>query len=326
MMVRRTVAVGAGVLVLIVFVLGVRGCVDSRKTSAIETYVGDVDALMQESNDESEALFDQLQGGDGTTDVDVLNALNSFRVQSAQLVDRAADLDTPDDLAGAQRHVVDTLAFRRDGIAQIANAVQAAAGDEQEGAADSIAGAMQLFLTSDQIYFRRVLPEIDAVLEQEGISADLTKSQFLPDVVWLDPTEVASLVSGIGTGGGEAAPGLHGNGLGTVTLGGQVLVPGGSNTLAIASDLGFEIQVANQGENTETDVTVRVTLGTGGDEITRETVLDTIAPGETKPVDIPLDETPPTGQNVPINVEIVPVAGEVKTDNNSADFSVIFTS
>jgi hypothetical protein len=325
-MVRRSVALGVGVLVLILFVLGVRGCLDSRKQSAIESYVADVDALMEESNDQSEALFGQLQGGDGSTGVDVLNALNSFRVQSAQLVDRASALDTPGELAAAQRQVVDTLAFRRDGIAGIANAVQASAGDEQEGAADSVAQSMQLFLASDQIYAARVTPEIDAVLQEEGVRTDLTQSQFLPDIIWLDPTEVAGLVSGIGTGGGEAAPGLHGNGLGTVTLGGQTLTPGGSNTIAAADDLTFEVQVANQGENTETDVTVRVTLGQGGGGITRETVLDTIAAGETKSVSIPLDETPPTGQNVPINVEIEPVAGEEKTDNNSADFTVIFTS
>lgn len=326
MMVRRTVALGVGVLVLILFVLGVRGCLDSRKQSAIESYVGDVDALMQESNDESDALFDQLQGSDGATDVDLLNALNSFRVQSAQLVDRASALDTPGDLASAQRHVVDTLAFRRDGIAAIANAVQASAGDEQEGAAESIAQSMQLFLASDQIYATRVVPEIDSVRREEDVSVELTESQFLPDIVWLDPTEVATLVAGIGTGGGEAAPGLHGNGLGTVTLGGQVLTPGGSSTIAVSDDLTFEVQVANQGEHTETDVTVRVTLGQGGGAITRETVLDTIAPGETKPVGIPLDETPPTGQNVPIEVEVEPVTGEEKTDNNSAEFTVIFTS
>jgi hypothetical protein len=39
-----------------------------------------------------------------------------------------------------------------------------------------------------------------------------------------------------------------------------------------------------------------------------------------------LAEKPPTGENVPVNVEVEPVPGEEKTDNNSADFTVIFTS
>ena len=95
--------------------------------------------------------------------------------------------------------------------------------------------------------------------------------------------------------------------------------------MRLADDLKFVIQVANQGENTETDVKVNVTVGKGGDAIKLDKVLDTIAAGETKPVEIPLADQPPTGQNVPITVEIEPVPGEKKTDNNGGTFSAIFT-
>ena len=85
------------------------------------------------------------------------------------------------------------------------------------------------------------------------------------------------------------------------------------------------IQVANQGENTETDVKVNVTVGRGDDAIKLDKVLDTIAAGETKPVEIPLADQPPTGQNVPITVEVEAVPGEKKTDNNKGTFAAIFT-
>jgi CARDB protein len=134
-------------------------------------------------------------------------------------------------------------------------------------------------------------------------------------------------VAGIRSGGGDddqaAAPGLHGNGLGTVTLGGVALVPGGSATVPLTGDLAFEVQVSNQGENTETDVPVRVTVG---DAPSAEETIDEIAAGETKTVSIPLDEQPPTGENVPVEVEVEPVPGEEMTDNNTGDFAVIFTS
>jgi hypothetical protein len=42
-------------------------------------------------------------------------------------------------------------------------------------------------------------------------------------------------------------------------------------------------------------------------------------------VTIPLTEQPPTGQNVPITVEVEPVPGEEMTDNNVQEFTVIFT-
>jgi hypothetical protein len=333
MMVRRSLAAGAGLLVLILLVFGVRGCLDSRKDAAINDWVRDVDALMKESNGESDALFEQLDGGGGGTDVEVENALNSFRIQSAQLVDRASGLDHPGDLDSAQSQLVETLTFRAEGIAQIADALPSALtdGDQAEGAAKKIADAMQLFLTSDQIYVKRVLPDINEVLKDAGLSQSLAESTFLPDLAWLDPAEVADRLGGIASGGGasdgEAAPGLHGNGLGAVTLGGQTLTPGGSTSVTASSDLSFDVQVLNQGENTETDVKVTATVGSGGDEITAEGVIDTIAAGESQTVSIPLKGTPPTGQAVPIKIEVELVPGEDESvGNNVADFSAIFTS
>jgi len=334
-MVRRSIAAGAGLLVLILLVFGVRGCLDSRKDAAINDWVRDVDALMKESQAESNGLFDQLGGSEGATAVDVENALNSFRIQSAQLVERANGLDYPDELDSAQSHVVETLTFRAEGIAQIANQLPNALtdGDQADGAAEEIAKAMQLFLTSDQIYARRVLPEVDAVLTDRGLSQTVTRSTFLKDLGWLDPAEVASRLGGISSGGGdegaedEETSGPRGNGLGTVTLGGVALTPGGSDTVTASSDLAFDVQVVNQGQSTETDVTVTATVGGGGDEITAEGVIDTIAPGEAQTVSIPLGQAPPTGQAVPItiDIELVPTEDE-SVGNNTGQFSVIFTS
>lgn len=333
MMVRRSLAAGAGLLVLILLVFGVRGCLDSRQDSAINDWVRDVDALVKESNGESDSLFEQLDGGGGGTDVEVENALNSFRIQSAQLVDRAKGLDHPGDLDTAQAQLVETLSFRAEGIAQIADALPSALtdGDQAEGAAKKIAEAMQLFLTSDQIYARRVLPEINQVLEDNSLSQSLAESTFLKDLGWLDPAEVADRLGGIASGGGagdeEAAPGLHGNGLGTVTLGGQTLTPGGAASVSASGDLAFDVQVLNQGENTETDVKVTATVGSGADAIAGEAVIDTIAAGEAQTVSIPLEGTPPTGQAVPVKIEVELVPGEDESvGNNEAEFSVIFTS
>ncbi|MEX1141891.1 MAG: hypothetical protein WD993_06040 [Thermoleophilaceae bacterium] len=330
-MVRRSVAAGAGLLVLILLVVGVRGCLDSRKEAAINDYVRDVDALMNESDRFGEALFSQLAGGGGATDVEIQNALNTFAIESTRLVERADLIDTPDELAGAQRYVIDTLELRSEGIGLVAdnlpNAI--ATGDRQEGAAEEIARAMQVFLTSDILYFRRVRPQIDAVLREEELEQQLGASTYIEDITWVDPAEIASRIEGVGgtASDEEAAAGVHGNGLGTVTLGGQTLTPDGSTGVTVSEDLTIAVQVANQGEHTETDVPVTVTIGSGGDAIEREKVLATIAAGETKTVEIPIDRQPPTGQTVPVGVEIGLVSGEDESiGNNAADFSVIFTS
>jgi len=331
LMIRRTIAIVGGLIVLVLLVLGVRGCLNARKEQALQDYVTDANELVRLSNAESRSLFRVLQGPGGQDQaVNTENALNGLRVESSGLVDRAGDLDSPDEVSTAQDYLVETLELRRDGIAGVADALpQALADQERRQSTQRVSEMMQVFLAGDVIYAARYVPRLDQSLKDEDVATENpVRSAFIPDVEWLDPSFVADQVAGIrtGEGGGAAAPGLHGNGLGTVSLGGVALTPGASATVPLTDDLAFDVQVSNQGENTETDVNVKVTVGGGGDAIKLEEPLDTIAAGETKTVSLPLTEQPPTGQNVPITVEIEPVPGEEKTDNNSGDYSVIFTS
>ena len=320
---------GAGVLVLLLIVLGFRGCLDARKERAFKDYVRDVGALVQESDQESDALFQLLRDSGDANEADIANQLNAFRNQAAQLVDRAGGIDHPGDVDSAHTYLVEVFEFRSDGVAQIAEELPNAIADQgdRRGGTVKIAAAMQNFLTSDVLYQTRFTPNLNDALKKADLGEKVPGSGFLPDVDWLEPTTVADRVRSLGGTGatGDAAPGLHGNGLGAVTVGGQTLTAGGSASVRLAEDLKFTIQVANQGENTETDVKVNVTVGRGGDVIKLNKVLDTIAAGETKPVEIPLADQPPTGQNVPITVEVEPVAGEKKTDNNKGTFAAIFT-
>ena len=331
LMVRRSVAAGAGVLVLILLILLARGCLNARKEQAFKDYVRDVGALVQESDQESDLLFKLLSAGEGS-DVDVENQLNAFAGESAKLVDRARETEHPDELASAQRFLVESLEFRRDGIVGIARALPNAIARQQERrqGTEAIAEQMQKFLTSDRIYFDRVIPNLQASLKEEGLGDQPPESEFLPNVDWLQPETVADRVGKLGGGGGgagdeAAAPGLHGNGIASVTLGGQALNPGAAASVRVTDDLKLVVQVANQGENTETDVKVNATIGKGGEAIKLTKVLGSIAAGETKPVEMPVAARPPTGQNVPITVEVDAVPGEKKTDNNKGTYSAIFT-
>lgn len=330
-MARRTVAAVGALIVFILLVLLVRGCLDARKEQSMEDYANNSAELLRASKLEGDQLFEVLQGPGGTDEaVNIRNALNGYRVEAANLVDRARDLDVPDEVSDAQRYLVDVLELRRDGLALVSDAVRVALGDEdrREGA-QRITQGMQIFLASDTLERVRFQRELDEALEAEELTQPrLPEDGFVPDVEWLDQTFVADQVNGLrsGAGGDEpATPGLHGNGLAAVSLGGTTLTPGGSASVQLTGDLAFEIQVQNQGENTETDVNVVVTIGEGGDAIELAEPIDTIAVGEIQTVTIPLSEEPPTGQNVPITVEVEPVPGEEMTDNNIQEFTVIFT-
>jgi hypothetical protein len=330
-MVRRTIAIVGGVIVLILLVLLVRSCFNARKENAIKNYANDSAELLRASKVEGDGLFQLLQGQGGADQAtSIINQLNGYRSESASLVDRANRLDVPGDLSDAQDELLSVLELRRDGLAKITDALRVALGDQnrREGTTE-VAKQMQVFLASDVVDTLRFRGDLYQVLGDQDLSAPaLPKNGFVPDIQWLQPDFVADQVNALRTGtggGGSAAPGLHGNGIAAVSLGGVALAPGGSASVQLTGNLAFEIQVQNQGENTENDVTVTVTVGDGGDADQREKTIDTIAPGEIQTVTIPLDKQPATGQNVPIKVEVKPVPGEQKTDNNTQQSSVIFT-
>jgi hypothetical protein len=331
LLVRRVVAGVVGFVVLLLLIFGIRGCLNSRKEQAFKDYGRDVGALIQESDQQSKSLYELLGDPADRSPVDVESAINGFRADAAQLVDRAKDTDHPDDVNSAHRYLVQTLEFRRDGIGAIARELPSALAERgRSEASRRIAAQMQNFLASDVIYSQRVVPDLQGELKDEDLldEVNVPRSQFLPDIEWLSATTVTDRIAGGGGAGDRAAtPGTHGNGLGTVTVmpRGIQLVEGQAAQVPASEDLAFDVQVQNQGENDERDVTVKVTISGDGDPIEREERLDEIAAGEEKVVSIPLADQPPTGRPVTIRVEIEPVPGEDKTDNNRGSFSAVFS-
>jgi hypothetical protein len=330
LMVRRTIAIGGGLLVFILLVFGVRGCLDARKERAMEDYVRGATELVDLSKAESRQLFDILGAGTGQAqDVNRRNQANALRVDSATLSDRARDLDVPDELSEAHDYFLEALDLRRDGLASVARELPGALAEEDRRESTAqIAEVMRVFLASDVLLISRFAPILRESLAQEEVAVDRpgrAALTFVEDISWVDADFVADEIEGIRGADGTATAGLHGNGLGAVSLAGTALTPGGSATVQIAQDAAFDVEVVNQGDSTETDVRVTVAVGSGGDAIEAEETIDEIAAGEAKAVTIPLNRQPPTGQNVPITVRVEPVTGEEVTDNNEAEFTVIFT-
>ena len=329
-MVRRTIAIGGAVLLFILIVLLFRGCLDARKERAMEDYVRDANELVGLSKAESQQLFDILSAPSGEDQaVNRQNAANALKADSATLADRARDFDVPDELNDAQDYFLESLELRRDALSVVAAELPGAlAQEERRSSTGRIAQMMQVLSATDVLLRSRYDVELRDALEQEDINATPANDReltFVTNLDWLQPDFVADQIAGIRGSGGSATPGLHGNGLGTVSLGGVALTPGGSATVALSQDTAFDVQVVNQGESTETDVVVTVTVGSGGDAIKAEETIDEIAAGEAKNVTIPLSKQPPTGQNVGITVNVKAVPGEEVTDNNEGEFTVIFT-
>jgi hypothetical protein len=349
LLVRRAIAIGGGLLVLLLLFFGIRGCQASQKEQGFKDYVRDVEELVAESDQQSTSLFDLLENP-GNSQVDFTSNINGSKVQAEQLVDRAKSLDVPDQLKGAQSRLEDTLEFRRDGLDGIAQEAAGATdtgggsssssgGGEDTSPNERIAAQMQSFLTSDVIYSQRFLPDLLSTIEDEDLDQDVPVPasltdpetiQFLPDIQWLQPSYVSDQLGAIGSGGSDepATPGLHGNGLGSVTVqpSGTQLAEGAAAQIPFTEDTSFDIEIADQGDQPESDVVVSVEIaGSSGEPIHLEETLDAINPGESKVVNVPLADTPPIGEQVDITVRVEPVPGEEKTDNNEATFTAIFS-
>jgi hypothetical protein len=321
------------VLVLVLLIFVIKGCRDSAREQAFKDYLRNVASIMQESNQDSRSLFTLLTKPGTQSPVQLSTSVNTTRTHAATLVDRAKNFSHPDELAAGQRYLVDTLEFRRDGVATVAQELPTALGSTNtDQAAARIAAAMQLFLASDVIYNQRALPDLRGPTQKQGLTSQVTfqQSRFLLDLGWLSPTTVADRMSRIrsGTGGGGVvAPGLHGTGIGTVTVqpGGQTLTPGAAVAVKSSPNLAFAVQVMNQGQNDEKNVNVKVTIRGAGKPIELNEKLPSIAAGQTKTVNVPLSSTPSPGQPVTIRIEVAAVPGEKKTDNNKGSFPAIFS-
>lgn len=332
---RRAVAAGVGLLVLVLLVVFVRGCLGSAKDQALKDYNRDVAGIVQASNENTATFFDTLTAG-GSSPSDLQTQINQLRVRAEGEAGEAVKLDVPDEMKAPHRNFVLTLSLLQETIGKVAEKVPSALASDSavaEGAVKSISGEMQAFTAGDVVYQRRVAAVIEEILDKEEIGGQtIQRSNFQQNLGWLDPDIVARRIgseAGRGAGGGatgDPAPGTHGHGLVSAAVGDKALVPGGaSNRLTASSSLAFKVVIANQGENVESDVRVRVRIsGANVKTISQQKTVDQTRAGANAEVSVPLGEAPPIGEAVTITIEVRAVPGEGKTDNNSQTFTALF--
>jgi hypothetical protein len=336
--VRRGIAIGAAVLVVVLLVFGVRGCVSARKKQAFRNYNRDLTSWVQTSQQQRDQLFQLLQVPTSGTPspVDLTNNANGVKVQAEQLVDQVAGAGHPGELDTAHRYLVDVFEFRRDGIAKIANDLNTALGDTgREQAMTQMAADMQDFLVSDVIYSQRFTPEYQKQLKKQGLLDEekVPTSSFLPNIQWLIPSVVADRISRIRGGGGStssttATPGLHGTSLDSVVVkpGGQTLSTTSAVDIPYNSQVSFDVKATNGGDNDESNVKVKLTMTGGGKAVPPvEQTIASFPKGTQQTVNIPIVQKPNPGVPVKITVQVLKVPGETKLDNNKATYTAVFT-
>ncbi len=320
-MLRRGLALGGGLLLLILIVLGVKGCLDARANRALSDYARDVTQIVEETEQTSKTFFGKLADPGPLSVTEFVTEVNASSSAMDNYASRVDGLSAPGDMGNAQNALELTYELRADAMAEISSSVRTALADEGAAKATAkIARQMQKLLAADVIYETVARPEIDGVLEANGIDdSDVPKSTFLPDgTKWLDESTVSAALGGI-SGSSSSTSGVHGLELGGVSIAGAEL---GEEAVTISSaeeeTPEVEVLVENQGESTESDV--GVTVSYEGQEL--EDSIETIGAGEAAAISIPL--VPPPSGEVTLEVSVEAVPGELITTNNEESYSVIF--
>lgn len=339
LLVRRLVAAGAVLVVLVLLVVLVKGCVDNRREAALKDYNRSVRTLVEQSrNNVSKQLFDALSGASGGEPTQVQETINQLRVVADEELSQAGRIDTPDAMKGAQSDLELLLSLRRDGVTKIADEIQTALGGTAGAgtAVDAIAGQMQAFNASDVIYSQRVAPLILKGLKDNGIAASydgtageqvLPYADFLPDISWMSPDFVAQQLgstSATSRTTGTPAPGLHGHQIDSVSVGGVDLTTDGSNRIPASPPPTFVVNFTNGGENDETNVRVTVEIAGSGAPIRASTIVPNTTAGEAATANVTLRSSPSTSGTSTIRVTVEQVPGEETLDNNVATYNALF--
>jgi hypothetical protein len=323
---RRAFLIVGALIAVVVIALLVHGCQVSQANSALKNYNNNVYSVLQDSDATSTQLFNQLKSASSQTNLAELQTqINATRMRAEQELQKAKGLSVPSQLKQAQQNLVLALQMRADAIGNIGTQIQPALGKSaSQDAINSIAASMATLYASDVVYKGYVAPMIASSLNAAKVSGQpIFSGQFLPNVQWVQPSFVATSLNtslpATSTSGGRLAPGTHGHQMVSVSAGGTTLQQGGTNTVAASPPPTFTCTFQNSGQNAETNVVVRVTVG----GIVGQKLVPKTQPGQRYSEAITLPSSPPKGTQT-VTATVQPVPGEHDTANNTLTYQVDF--
>lgn len=320
-MLRRALALGAGLVVLILIVLGVKGCLDARAHRALTDYASNVEQIVKSTEQTSKDFFGKLEDPGSLSVTEFTNQVEADASAIDSLATRVDGLSAPGELSHAQSTLELSYELRKSAMDKIAGEMSTALGSEAAARATVvISRQMQKLLAADVLYEAIVRPEIDHALESDGVEGGgVPKSTFLPSTEWLEEDKVSSALGAVSGSTGAATSGVHGLELIAVSINGTELSSEGANGVLVEEAAEVEVQVENQGESTENGVPVAVSVDGGN---TLEGTIEQVAAGEIGTTTIALTPTPEGEAS--IEVKVGPVPGENITENNEATYTVVF--
>ena len=183
---RRAVAAGVGRPAVHLPVVVINACQDSRRKNSLRNYNREAAHDRQPVRHRGRRRRSSRRSRQGASQSpeDLQTQISSLRAHGRHATSsRPSDLSTPGDLDGAQQSLLIALELRRDGLQYISERIATALGNEgdvADQAIEGITGQMQAFLASDVLIRTRVTPLVRDALKDNDVVAEPAGDQGLP--------------------------------------------------------------------------------------------------------------------------------------------------
>ncbi|MCU0306308.1 MAG: DUF11 domain-containing protein [Thermoleophilia bacterium] len=334
------IALGAVFLVVLILVitLVVQDCRRNQLVDSYRSYVNGATQISADSSKQGDQLQTILANRNGERPADLQARVNQLAAQAQRLVDRAEALDPPGSLDAPNQSLVTALQYRVIGLRAVADAIPTVVQSRNQTNASAIlAEAMQRFLASDVIFEDSFAgPAKQALADDDVTGIQVPEREYFlggSRANQASPSGARQLIPALQrTGGttttdGTTTGGVRGTALDSVEAvpEGVTLEAGSTTTIQASEQLQWKVTVSNGGDFQVNGVIVRATFASAASPNGAQTVekeIPTIAPGENATVNLPGPKSPTFGEESTLKVQVVPVAGETRVDNNQAEYPV----
>lgn len=331
---RRTrvqrIAILAVVLFLVVFALAwwARSCQENRKIESYRTYFEGVAQAIDDSATLGKQFNQVVKDPTKFSRQQLTERLDELDAKQAEIAVRARRLEHPGKLDAQHAVFAEGMDVRSAGFTQL-RALMLRALDGKQVKPVRIAALDAYFTGPEAYYMERFYLPAREVMAEDGVSdvAVPTVGYFLGWTA-LDIGRVETMLERMG--GSSKLAGIRGVELAEViatTESERVpLTAGDTVDVPASAQLAFEVKVENQGDVTEEDVPVTVTLVLpSGDPLEQAGTIASIASGKTQSVTVQGFNIPEEALSkvITVRVKAGPVPQEQVLDNNSRNYKIL---
>lgn len=321
---------------IIILVFAVRSCESSSASAAYKSYMDDVAPIATDSQTVGKQL-NQTLANLNLNQKKLETRLQALIDQQNIDIEKARELAPPGPLRSQQEKLVDSLQMRSNALSGLLAVFKKTANqgaDQSLEAGRDLSIQMYKAVASDVLWTDMFAAPAAAVLKEEGVSGvSPPSSVFLADpdmAARISMVPIWERIHGVEVSGSTTAGGLHGTNIAyvKVTPDNKTLITDQPTTVQLRQNLTFVVGVENSGDYLEQNVKVNLVIQQDAPDepVRRSQKILRIYNGETEEVDFkgPFDINTFI-RDVPVRIDIVPVAGESNTGNNKATYKVRFS-